>query len=109
MIPVRDEVCPICKYKLTDCQCLFSGSAHPDRDKEKEVVKDHLYLLTPLQVAHVIELERYWRTSYIDDEMNKMVEEMIKNTNPYRAYEDGYDQGCMDMVDEDLGSDCPWK
>ena len=24
-------------------------------------------------------------------------------------YEEGYDQGCMDMVDDDLGSDCPWR
>ena len=24
------------------------------------------------------------------------------------GYEDGYDQGCMDVVGEDLGTDCAW-
>lgn len=23
--------CPICGYKLSDCQCLVGGNAHPDR------------------------------------------------------------------------------
>ena len=24
-------------------------------------------------------------------------------------YEDGYDQGCMDMIDDDLGTDSTWR
>ena len=76
MIPVRDENCPICGYRLYECQCVFGGKAHPNRDKRMQVVKDHLYLFTPLQVAHVIELERRWGTCYVDDEMNKILDEL---------------------------------
>lgn len=76
MIPVRDEDCPICGYRLYECQCVFGGNAHPNRDKRKQVVKDHLYLFTPLQVAHVIELERRWETCYVDDEMNEILDEI---------------------------------
>lgn len=31
--PPEDEwfvKCPICGYKLSDCQCLVGGNAHPD-------------------------------------------------------------------------------
>ena len=76
MIPVRDESCPICGYRLYDCQCIFGGDAHPNRDKRTRVVKDHLYLFTPLQVAHVIELERRWGICYVDDEMNEILDEI---------------------------------
>lgn len=38
--------CPICDYELGMCQCLFAGGCHPDRTKIREVVLDHLYLLT---------------------------------------------------------------
>ena len=41
---------------------------------------------------------------------NQLIDMRDKSVNAVsQAYEDGYDQGCMDMVDEDLGSDCPWK
>ena len=56
--------CPICGYDLDNCQCLFGGSAHPDRSVREEVVKDHLYLLSPEQLTHLIELQRYWQVSY---------------------------------------------
>ena len=38
-------------------QCMFSGSCHPDRQKRKEVVKDHLYLLSR-KLKHIIRLEK---------------------------------------------------
>ena len=28
----RGEICPICRYGFSACQCRFSGSAHPDRE-----------------------------------------------------------------------------
>lgn len=73
-----DEYCPICRYKISQCQCVFSGSAHPDRSKRKDVVKDHLYLLSPTQLKHLIELEEFWRTSYSDDEKTAIYEDLKK-------------------------------
>lgn len=73
---VEEEYCPICKYKLRQCQCVYSGSAHPDRSKREDVVKDHLYLLTPTQLKHLIELEKFWRTSYSDDEKTAIYEDL---------------------------------
>lgn len=63
---VHHEFCPICEYEMQHCQCIFSGSAHPDRSARIRVVKDHLYLLSPKQVAHLIALESWWNTSYGD-------------------------------------------
>ena len=71
-----EHLCPICKYEIPECQCRFGGSSHPDRSKRKEVVKDHLYLLTEKQIEHLIALERQWQTSYGDDEKNEIVTEL---------------------------------
>ena len=63
---VHIEFCPICEYEMQRCQCIFGGSAHPDRDRRQRIVKDHLELLSPKQVAHLIALEDWWNTSYGD-------------------------------------------
>ena len=63
---VQIEFCPICEYEMQHCQCVFSGSAHPNRGRRKRIVKDHLELLSPKQVAHLIALEARWNTSYGD-------------------------------------------
>lgn len=73
-----EEKCPICDYEIEHCQCYFGGSAHPNRDKRTEVVKDHLYLLSPKQIEHVIELEKFWRTSYLDEEKEQIRKELEK-------------------------------
>lgn len=75
MRKVMDK-CPICEYRIDQCQCRFSGSAHPDRSKRRQVVLDHLYLLSESQLTHVIELERWWRTSYTDQELSAIFDEM---------------------------------
>ncbi len=69
--------CPICGYKLDDCQCYFGGSAHPDRSKRRDVVQDHLYLLSEKQLKHLIELQACWQTSYSDEEKSKMLDDLI--------------------------------
>lgn len=66
------ETCPICEYQLGHCQCLFCGSAHPDRSKRRRVVFDHLYLFSDTQVKHLIDLQRFWRTSYADEELQEI-------------------------------------
>ena len=43
---MKRNKCPICNYSFNYCQCLYGGDAHPDREKRKQVVKDHLYLLS---------------------------------------------------------------
>lgn len=76
------EKCPICAYDIEHCQCCFGGSAHPDRSKREAVVRDHLYLFSDEQVQHIIELERYWRISYLDEEKEKIREELEREYNP---------------------------
>lgn len=67
----KEVLCPICGYQLGQCQCRFGGSAHPDRIKKREVVLDHLYLLSSEQLQHVILLEKQWQTSYGDKERSE--------------------------------------
>ena len=76
------EKCPICAYDIEHCQCCFGGSAHPDRSKREAVVRDHLYLFSDKQIKHIIELERYWRISYLDEEKEKIREELEREYNP---------------------------
>lgn len=68
--------CPICRYSIDNCQCLFGGSAHPDRSVREEVVKDHLYLLSPEQLNHLIELQRFQQASYEDEYRSSILEEL---------------------------------
>lgn len=77
---VKKEVCPICGYDIQDCQCTFSGTSHPDRSKRIEVIKDHLYLLTPAQLNHFIELEKFWHTGYSDKDKTDIYEELHKQS-----------------------------
>lgn len=77
---MNKDLCPICGYEIDSCQCLLGGSAHPDRDEERDVVQDHLYLLSDAQLYHLIELQRYWQTSYGDEERTEMLECLEKNS-----------------------------
>ena len=70
------KYCPICKYPFEWCQCYFGCLAHPDRSKRRQVVQDHLYLLTNEQIKHLKEVQAYWQTSYSDEEMNKIIKEL---------------------------------
>lgn len=67
------NICPICEYRFQDCQCRFSGNAHPDRSKRARVVADHIYLLTDAQIVHLKKVQEWWQTSYDDEEMNKIL------------------------------------
>lgn len=77
----KNEKCPICGYRLKMCQCRFTGSAHPNREKAEEVVKDHLYLLSKKQLKHVIKLERFWNRSYADEEKNEILKKLKTRRN----------------------------
>lgn len=68
--------CPICKYVFKDCQCRFSGSAHPDRSKRARVVADHIYLLSDEQIEHLKYVQEWWHTSYDDAEMMDILKEL---------------------------------
>lgn len=76
---MKDKViCPICKYEIEYCQCRFGGSAHPDRSKRRNVVQDHLYLLSDEQIEHLKKVQSYWQTSYADEEMTKILKELYQ-------------------------------
>lgn len=70
--------CPICNYEIKDCQCRFSGTAHPNRSKRRRVVFDHLYLFEREQVEHLISLQRFWQTSYGDEELKREYDKLIE-------------------------------
>lgn len=70
------KTCPICTYRIKQCQCLFSGTAHPDRGKRTQVVLHHLYLFSRLQIKHIINLERRWQISYGDAERENILREI---------------------------------
>ena len=76
MIEKVMNICPICEYRFQDCQCRFSGSAHPDRSKRARVVADHIYLLTDAQIVHLKKVQEWWKTSYDDEEMNEILYEL---------------------------------
>lgn len=76
---MNKEKCPICGYELKECQCYFGGNAHPDREKQRQVVLDHLYLLSENQLKHIIELEKFWQISYGDEERATMLERLKKD------------------------------
>ena len=75
---IREIVkCPICNYTIEECQCLYSGSAHPDRHKREEVVFDHLYLFSEKQIKHLQKVQAFWSTGYADKEKRKILRELI--------------------------------
>lgn len=65
-------ICPICDYEINMCQCRYGGKSHPDREKIRKVVIDHLYLFDDDVVKHIINLEKFWRISYADDELDNI-------------------------------------
>ena len=73
---MNKELCPICKYEFSMCQCQFSGSAHPDRSKRARVVADHIYLLSDAQIDHLKKVQECWQTSYDDEEKNDILKEL---------------------------------
>lgn len=73
---LKPGCCPVCGYKIDMCQCRFSGSAHPDRSKRIAVIQDHLYLLTPTQLAHFIFLQTLCEISYDDPEKMDILKEL---------------------------------
>ena len=76
MIEKTMNVCPICEYRFQDCQCRFSGSAHPDRSKRARVVSDHIYLLTDAQIDHLRKVQEWWQISYGDEDMNRILSKL---------------------------------
>ena len=68
--------CPICEYE--SCQCIYAGNAHPDRYKRRQVVLDHLYLLSDKEIRHIQWLQAYWQTSYEGPEKEAIREKFIK-------------------------------
>lgn len=78
MIFKKEQKCPICDYAISSCQCLFGGSAHPDRNKRREVVLHHLYLFSRKQVKHILRLEKYWQISYEDKERTNILAQLNK-------------------------------
>ena len=75
------DLCPICEYDLDHCQCLFSGSTHPDRDDRRKVVLDHLYLFNDKQINHIKEMQRLQQISYDNEHLNTILEELKKTSS----------------------------
>lgn len=76
------DKCPICNYRIDECQCRFGGDAHPDRDKRREVVFDHLYMFSFEQVRHLVHLQRECQISYSDEEREAIRKELADEYAP---------------------------
>ena len=86
---LKIDECPICGYPIKDCQCMYGGSSHPDRDKNRDVVFDHLYLLTTSQLRHVVNLQSRWQISYEDEERNTMINNLMMSGTTNQSYDYG--------------------
>lgn len=73
---MNKERCPICKYPFDWCQCCYGGSAHPDRGMQRQVVLDHLYLLSDEQIEHLKKVQARWQTSSTNKEYMKILKEL---------------------------------
>jgi len=74
---VHEEKCPICEYDIQSCQCIFGGSAHPSRSIRRQVVKDHLHMLSLKQIGHIVALEEAWQTSYENPHYQAELERLV--------------------------------
>ena len=72
--PLKEEY-----NRSKDRRMITNTWKNPNRDKRIQVVKDHLYLLSPKQIEHVIGLEKFWRTSYLDEEKEQIRKELERN------------------------------
>lgn len=50
--------CPICGYPFKMCQCMFTGSAHPDRDRVMDYAFTHIDEYKEPQKSHLIDLKK---------------------------------------------------
>lgn len=76
----QQDVCPICGYVISDCQCRYGGSKFPNVYERRRVIFDHLYLLSSAQLDHIIYLQRSWQTSYSDSKKNAIVAELLQRS-----------------------------
>lgn len=106
--------CPICNYDIEHCQCRFGRSAHPNRSKRKSVVLDHLYLFSKEQVEHILKLEKYWQTSYGDEECSQIREDLFKEYKMADNFTDTFTKEETILAlkccysDNDLCAACPY-
>lgn len=73
--------CPICGYPFNTCQCRFTGSGHPDREIRRKVVLQHLYLLYPEQIEHLVKIQNECRMSYGTDELREELKDLERRRN----------------------------
>ena len=75
---MSETKCPICDYPISQCQCKFCGTAHPDREVKTNVVLNNLHLLSKEQINHIINLQKSMQVCYPDRERKEILEKMIK-------------------------------
>jgi hypothetical protein len=74
-IEKEHDICPICRYPIPSCQCMYDHGI--DRSKRMEVVFSHLHLLTPEQQKHVVRLQSEMNISYEDSERDHVYWELM--------------------------------
>ena len=72
------EKCPICENALNECNCRVCDTSKNDMYKKRQVVLDHLYLFSPEQIQHIIDLERDLKIAYGDSDRSKILIELEK-------------------------------
>ena len=92
------ELCPVCRYEIEHCQCMYDHSVN--RNDRRRVVFTHLYLLTPAQLNHIIEIQKMQHESYSDDERSSILEELQS------AYDERAEEG--NRWDKYFNRICPY-
>lgn len=67
-----DNRCPLCHSLFVDCYCRYDIPKNANRD-DVRIIMDHLYMLDPNELQHIIKLEKLWELFYCDSELNDIL------------------------------------
>ena len=80
--------CPLCGKFDRYCKCKSDGLNVRQR-KALEVASEHLYLLTPEELQHLIDIQKRQRVSYSDPTKQRILQGMEVTS--------GYEQTILDI------------
>lgn len=67
-----DNRCPLCHSLFIDCLCRYDIPKKANMD-DVHIIMDHLYMLDPNELQHIIKLEKLWELFYCNPELNDIL------------------------------------
>lgn len=74
-------ICPVCHKYEAYCRCLNEGMT-AKRRKALEVASEHLYLLRPDEMEHLVQIQKKHRVGYSDVQRSNLLA-MLENSSVY--------------------------